>query len=108
MIAKARERDIYDGLLVADITEPLAAPTAAYDLIIAADVLCMWVYQEEYPIFRIISPFIVLHFSSRSLEKFDLQSVSLLTHIPSALAIPFRSGMLLFKISTFRKALIFS
>jgi predicted TPR repeat methyltransferase len=39
MIAKARMRDIYDRLDVADLETALAAPGASYDLILAADTL---------------------------------------------------------------------
>jgi predicted TPR repeat methyltransferase len=38
MIAKARERNVYDELIVADIADFLAARPAAYDLALAADV----------------------------------------------------------------------
>ncbi len=37
MIGKARARDIYDRLVVADLETALAAPGPAYDLILAAD-----------------------------------------------------------------------
>jgi len=39
MLAKARERDIYDHLEVADLEAALAAPGPRYDLILAADTL---------------------------------------------------------------------
>lgn len=38
MIAKSRERGVYDELLLDDISVPLRAPGAAYDLILAGDV----------------------------------------------------------------------
>lgn len=39
MIARAREKKIYDDLMVADLETALAAPGPAYDLIVAADTL---------------------------------------------------------------------
>jgi predicted TPR repeat methyltransferase len=39
MIEKARARGLYDSLMVADLESALAAPGAAYDLIVAADTL---------------------------------------------------------------------
>lgn len=38
MIAKSKERGVYDELLLGDISVPLRAPAAAYDLILAGDV----------------------------------------------------------------------
>jgi predicted TPR repeat methyltransferase len=38
MIEKARDRGIYDRLLLADVMQPLSEPGAAYDLIVSADV----------------------------------------------------------------------
>jgi predicted TPR repeat methyltransferase len=38
MIGKAKQRKIYDELMVGDVLAPLAAPDAAFDLIIATDV----------------------------------------------------------------------
>ena len=38
MLEKARERNVYDNLIVADLATVLRAPGASYDLIIAADV----------------------------------------------------------------------
>jgi predicted TPR repeat methyltransferase len=40
MLAKARERNIYDGLEVAEVIAALRAAPARYDLLIAGDVLC--------------------------------------------------------------------
>lgn len=38
MLAKARERKVYDDLLLGDVTLPLSTAPAAYDVIISADV----------------------------------------------------------------------
>lgn len=40
MLAKARERNIYDGLEVADVTAALLTAPSRYDLLVAGDVLC--------------------------------------------------------------------
>jgi predicted TPR repeat methyltransferase len=40
MLAKARERNLYDGLEVADVTATLRAAPSKYDLLVAGDVLC--------------------------------------------------------------------
>jgi predicted TPR repeat methyltransferase len=40
MLVKARERNIYDGLEVADVTATLRASRSRYDLLVAGDVLC--------------------------------------------------------------------
>lgn len=49
MIQKARERAVYDTLLVDDLTPPLLASPAAYDLVLAADV---FVYIGDlWPVF---------------------------------------------------------
>jgi predicted TPR repeat methyltransferase len=40
MLAKARERNFYDGLEVAEVTDALRAAPARYDLLVAGDVLC--------------------------------------------------------------------
>jgi len=51
MIEKARARNVYDSLTVADIVTALSTPGASYDLVIAADV---FVYIGELtPIFEV-------------------------------------------------------
>ena len=50
MVEKARGRGVYDQLLVANVTEALAARPAAFDLVAAADV---FVYLGDLsPVFR--------------------------------------------------------
>jgi predicted TPR repeat methyltransferase len=70
MIEKARERRIYDRLLVADVMQPLTEPGAAYDIIISGDV---FVYIGELTaIFRA---------SSRALSPTGLFAFSIEEHV---------------------------
>ena len=38
MIAKARERNVYDELLIGEVVAPMRERPSAFDLIVAADV----------------------------------------------------------------------